>query len=70
MKVMRDGQLFCTGSGGIWVIDPQGRRAGVIHVPEVSRNLAFRGPDARTLYFTAGTSLYSLPTKVVGIEAF
>jgi gluconolactonase len=67
MKVTRDGHLFCTGSGGIWVIDPQGRRLGVIRVPEVPRNLAFGGPDARTLYITAGTSLYSLQTKMVGI---
>jgi gluconolactonase len=69
MKVTRDGNLFCTGSAGIWVIDPQGQRGGS-RVPEVPRNLAFGGPDARTLYITAGKSLYSLPTKVVGIEAF
>jgi gluconolactonase len=70
MKVSRDGHLFCTGSGGIWVIDPQGQRVGVIRVPEVPRNLAFGGPDARTLYITAGKSLYSLPTKVSGIGVF
>ena len=33
MKVTRDGHLFCTGSGGIWVIDPQGQRVAVIYVP-------------------------------------
>jgi gluconolactonase len=70
MKVTRDGYLFCTGSGGIWVIDPQGRRMGVIRVPEVPRNLAFGGPDMHTLYITAGKSLYSLPTKVMGIGVF
>jgi gluconolactonase len=70
MKVAHDGHLFCTGSGGIWVIDPQGRRLGVIRVPEVPRNCAFGGPDYRTLYITAGTSVYSLRTKVVGIGAF
>jgi gluconolactonase len=69
-KVTRDGHLFCTGYGGIWVIDPQGQRVGVIRVPEEPRNLAFGGPDARMLYITAGKSLYSLPTKVVGIKAF
>jgi gluconolactonase len=70
MIVTRDGQLFCTGSGDIWGISPQGQRVGVIRVPEVPRNLAFGGPGARTLYITAGKSLYSLPTKVVGIAAF
>jgi gluconolactonase len=52
------------------VIDPQGQRLGVIGVPEVPRNLAFGGADARTLYITAGKSLYSLQMKVVGIGAF
>jgi hypothetical protein len=28
MKVTRDGHLFCTGSGGIWLIDPQGQCGG------------------------------------------
>jgi len=70
MKVSRDGRVFCTGSGGIWVIDPRGQRLGVIRVPEVPRNLAFGGPDHRTLYITAGTSLYSLQTKATGIAAF
>jgi gluconolactonase len=70
MKVTRDGQLCCIGSGGIWVIDPQGRRIGAIRVPEVPGNLAFGGPDARMLYITAGKSLYSLPTQVAGIGAF
>jgi len=70
MKVSRDGRVFCTGSGGIWVIDPRGQRLGVIRVPEVPRNLAFGGQDHRTLYITAGTSLYSLQTKATGIAAF
>jgi sugar lactone lactonase YvrE len=70
MKVTRDGHLFCTSSGGIWVIDRQGQRVGVIRVPEVPRNLAFGDQDAHTLYITMGKSLYSLSTKVVGIGAF
>ncbi len=70
MKVDREGRVFCTGSGGIWVIAPEGRRLGVIRVPEVPRNCAFGGPDYRTLYMTAGKSVYSLRTKVAGIGAF
>jgi gluconolactonase len=70
MKVTRDGHLFCTGSGGIWVVGPQEKRVGVIRVPEVPRNLAFGGPDGRTQYITAGKSPYGFPTKVAGIGAF
>ena len=37
MKVDTEGRVYCTGSGGIWVIDPQGDRLGIIRVPEVPR---------------------------------
>ena len=70
MKVDTQGRVYCTGSGGIWVIDPAGRRLGVIRVPEVPRNLAFGGPDFRTLYITAGESLYSLRVRTPGIRAY
>ena len=70
MKVDTQGRVYCTGSGGIWVIDPSGNRLGVIRVPEVPRNLAFGGPDFSTLYITAGESLYSLDTTVQGISAY
>ena len=66
MKVDEEDRVFCTGSGGIWVIDPAGNRLGVIRVPEVPRNLAFGGPDFRTLYITAGSSLYTLRVGTPG----
>ena len=70
MKVDIEGRVFCTGSGGIWVIDTAGNRLGIIRVPEVPRNVAFGGPDLRTLYITAGDSLYSLGVKTPGIGAY
>lgn len=70
MKVDTEGRVFCTGSGGIWVITPQGEQLGIIRVPEVPRNLAFGGPNLSTMYITAGDSVYSLETKVRGIPAY
>ncbi len=70
MKVDTEGRVYCTGSGGIWVIDPQGNRLGIIRVPEVPRNLAFGGPNLSTMYLTAGDSVYSLQTKVRGVAAY
>ena len=55
-RSLGDGHLVCAGAGGIWVIDPREQRVGVIRMPEVPRNLAFGGPDAHTLYITAGKS--------------
>ena len=60
IKVDSERRIFCTGSGGIWVIDPDGRRIGIIRVPEVPRNIAFGGQDYRTLFITGGHSLYSV----------
>ena len=70
MKVDTKGRIFATGSGGVWVISPEGEKLGVIRVPEVLRNVAFGGPDFRTLFITAGASLYSLRVKEPGIGAF
>jgi gluconolactonase len=66
MKVDVEGRVYCTGPGGTWVFAPDGARLGVIRTPEVPANLAFGGPDLRTLFFTARTSVYAMPVKVPG----
>lgn len=67
MKVDAEGRVFCTGPGGTWVFDADGARLGVIRTPEVPANLAFGGPDRRTLFMTARTSVYGLPVKTPGL---
>ncbi len=66
MKVDVQGRIYCTGPGGTWVFAPDGTRLGIIRTPEVPANLAFGGPDLRTLFFTARTSVYTLRTKTPG----
>jgi len=66
MKVDVEGRVYCTGPGGTWVFAPDGTRLGIIRTPEVPANLAFGGPDLRTLFFTARTSVYAMPVKVPG----
>ena len=61
------GRVLCVGSGGIWVIAQSGEVIGVIRTSEVVRNLAFGGPDFRTLYLTPGGSLSKLEVKTPGI---
>jgi gluconolactonase len=67
MKVDVEGNVYCTGPGGVWVFAPDGRHLGTIRPPEVPANLAFGGPDRRTLFMTARTSLYATRTKVPGL---
>jgi gluconolactonase len=66
MKVDVEGRVFCTGPGGTWVFAPDGTRLGIIRTPEVPANLAFGGPDLRTLFLTARTSIYSLRVRTPG----
>jgi gluconolactonase len=52
---------------GIYVITPQGRLLGRIPVPEdVITNCTFGGTDLKTLYITAGKTLYSIAVHIAG----
>jgi gluconolactonase len=66
MKVDTLGRVYCTGPGGIWVMDPDGSRIGIIKLPEQSVNFTFGGDDLRTLFVTAHTSVYTLRMKTPG----
>jgi gluconolactonase len=56
---------------GIYVISPQGKLLGRIPVPEnLITNCAFGGPDRKTLYVTAGKTVYRIPTTVSGYALY
>jgi gluconolactonase len=66
MKVDALGRVYCTGPGGIWVMDPDGTRVGIIKLPEQAVNFTFGGDDLRTLFVTAHTSVYTLRLTTPG----
>ena len=66
MKVDVDGRVYCTGPGGCWVFDHEGDRLGIIRLPEIPANCAWGGPDNRTMFFTAQSSVYSIRMKTEG----
>ena len=66
MKVDVEGRVYCTGPDGTWVFAPDGTKLGIIRTPEFAANVAFGGPDLKTLFFTANTSVYTLRMKVSG----
>jgi sugar lactone lactonase YvrE len=66
MKVDTQGNIYCSGSGGIWIFSPTGQLLGKIFVPEVVTNLAWGDRDYKTLYITAGNSLYRIRLKIAG----
>src|ERR1700676_857729 len=51
MKVDVEGNVYCGGSGGLWIFDPNGKKLGrIAHGASATTNLAFGGNDWRTLY--------------------
>jgi gluconolactonase len=55
---------------GIYVFSPKGELLGRIPVPEdLITNLAFGGVDRKTLFVTAGKSIYKIPLAVSGAPA-
>jgi len=67
MKVDVQGNVYCTGPGGVWVLAPDGTHLGRVRPAEVPANVAWGEDDWRTLYMTAQTSLYRLQMAVAGV---
>src|SRR5580692_11795015 len=70
IKVDKNGNLFVTGPGGIWVWDAKGNHLGTIVMPEQPANLNWGDKDYRTLYITATTSVYRLEMKTQGFVPY
>lgn len=60
------GNIWSSAGDGVQIFSPEGKLIGRIAVPESPANLCFGGPDGKTLFITARTSLYSIPTHVKG----
>lgn len=69
MKVDREGNVYSTGSGGIWIFSGSGNLLGRIEVPEVPANIAWGDDDYQTLYITASNSLYRIRLKIPGVRS-
>jgi gluconolactonase len=68
MKVDVEGNVYCGGSGGVWVLDPSGKHLGTIaHGETATTNVAFGGDDWKTLFFTSRNTLGSVQCKIAGV---
>jgi gluconolactonase len=64
MKCDAEGNVWLTAPGGLWVYDPGGRLIGKVSIPEMAANFHWGGPDWRTLFVCACTSLYAVDVKI------
>ena len=65
MKLDSNGNLYCTGPGGVWVFSPDGKHLGTIKPPETPANCNW-GDDGKSLYITARTGLYRIKLAATG----
>jgi gluconolactonase len=68
LTIDQRGNVYLT-SAGINIYSPEGKLLETIEVPERPANLTFGGPDRKTLFITARTSLYAVPMAVRGDQA-
>lgn len=66
MKVDVNGNIYSAGPGGVWIFSPDGKPLGTIVMPERVANLTFAGPDRRTLYIAASSSIYRINLNIAG----
>jgi gluconolactonase len=68
MKVDTAGNIYCGGSGGIYILDPSGKKLGrIVHGYPNTTNIGFGGDDWKTLYFTTSKTLGAVNVKIPGI---
>jgi gluconolactonase len=60
------GNIWSSAGDGVQIFSPDGMLIQRIEVPESPANLCFGGLAGRTLFITARTSLYAIPTRVKG----
>lgn len=66
IKVDKEGNLFVSAPGGLWILNAEGKLLGKLVTPERPANMAWGDGDGKTLYLTAHTSLYKLRVQTGG----
>jgi gluconolactonase len=66
LAIDRDDRVYITTVAGVQVFDKTGKYLGVIKTGRQGANVAFAGPDKRTLYITAREGLYRIRTLAQG----
>ncbi len=66
MKVDKEGNIFVSAPGGVWILSSDAKLLGKIVTPERPANMAWGDEDGKTLYFTAHSSLYKIRINTGG----
>jgi len=66
MTIDEAGNVYFTLGKAVTIYDKGGNKIATIPVPEGTTNVCFGAKDRKTLFITAGTSLYSISMRVKG----
>ena len=68
MKVDLVGNLYCSGPGGVWILDREGTHLGTLLTgANQTTNVGWGGGDSKTLYISTEDSLCSIRLNVPGV---
>ena len=68
LKVDVEGNLYCTGPGGVWILDPSGKHLGTILTgADQTTNCGWGGDDWRTFFITTMDSIFRIQLKIPGM---
>jgi len=68
MKVDLEGNVYSTGPGGVWIIDPDGKHLGTIMTGSfLTTNVGWGGDDWKTLFITTYHDLARIHLNVPGV---
>lgn len=67
LAVDSQGRVYVASTAGIQVFSSQGAPLGVIPLPKAPQNLAFAGPDKKTLYVVGRGAAYKIATLASGL---
>lgn len=68
LKVDVEGNIYCTGPGGVWILDPSGKHLGTILTgSDQTTNCAWGGDDWRTFFITTMDAIFRIQLKIPGM---
>ena len=69
MKIDVEGNVYCTGPGGVWIMDSSGKHLGTILTGAAwgTTNCAWGDDDWKTLYITTQKTVGRIRMKIPGI---
>jgi gluconolactonase len=68
IKVDREGNLYVSGPGGLWILAPDGTHLGTLRGPRLPANFAWGDADGKSLYLTARSALYRTRLLIEGVR--